>query len=527
MKIQLYTTSPRTSREYRVEAQRLQWFSHYGADGSGFGYAACVLRRKVGFDYADIGYGYRLTIRKGPFRCLFDGQITRITERNTQDGGEIELWALGWVHTATAEVLNRVYLDGRLSQWLSSETPSGSFQPQVFAIDTTGVLLLKPRVGATEDTDFIKADDYTYLRYTFPFGETAGRLTADYATGFDVGPPLKVQIYAGDTLLWEHAVTASGSLDLTATAAGGAYFEIRLVSLATGDVSTEIEDGNGAPLCYAAFYNVKVWSTNVTILDQKVIAEDMITLLSSSAHGLSAETTRLESPGFPLAQAAFESDQTVADILTWACQFGDAGGRPVAWGVTFDDTRRLFMESQAVSNIAYTVNVDDTTTLERAGDWGESAQVVYGVYTDADGYTQRTADYGSAAGVTAVGGYYRRQALNLGNIVSATLAHDLIGVWLNENALPKASGSYTVRRARYPDGRKVAGDELIPGRLLQVREFRALEVEARTNDYRDYVTTFMLAGVLVDAEQGTVELTPAASDGFQRQMTIIEHLLSR
>ena len=516
----LYTNAPTTGREYRInDAVGVQWFSHYGPDGSGFGYLTWRVRRRVGFQYADIGYGFRARAYKGPFRCLFDGQITRIMERTGVEGDEIELWALGWVHVAQADTFNHAYIDGRYTEWQGAEEPDGgSFCPQKFSTDTADRLLLKPRQGETDNGDFVSTNDYTYLRYTFSFGETAARFVADYAVALPGSFPATAQVLSGETVLWESSATEEGSLDLTATA-GQTTFEVRLAMTATGNVSAE--DGT----VYALFENVRVYSENVSVLDQKVIAEDVVALLSAAGHGLSAATRRLASPGFPLTQAVFDTDLTAHDALVWACQFGDSDGNPVAWGVGLDEQRMLFLESQDLETVRYVVYPHDADSLERAGDWSESAQAAYGVYADADGQTQRTATYVSAAGMAAVGGYYRREAVSLSGVVDPTLAAALVQVRLAEHGKPQPSGTYTVRRVYTPDGRPVAFDEVLPGGLVQVVEFRALEVEASPADLRDRATTFMLAGVRVDYDQGFVELmVDTESDGFVRQMAVVEQL---
>ena len=523
MKISILTTDPVTGQEYRItDASGPQWFGHYGPDGSGFGYLSWRVKRRVGFNYADLGYGFRVRVYKGPWLCLFDGQITRITEKTgSGDGDEIELWALGWVHTASSDVFNRIYVDGRYTQWFGSEVPDSPFEPQKFSVDTSDRLLFKPRQGSTDDGDFVSEDDYTYLIYIFPFGESAVRFTADYNVTLPGAFPAKAQVLAGDVLMWESSITGEGSLDLVATN-GAAYFEVRFAMTATGNVTAEDDT------VYALFSNVRVYSVNVSVLDQKVIADDIVTLLSSSYHGLEADTRRVGSPAFSLVQAAFDTDQTPADVLNWACQFGDVNGVVLAWGVGFDDRRLLFLESQDLSTVKYVVHPEDAETLERSGDWSESAQVLYGLYTDALGRTQRTGSYASAGGMRSVGGYYRRQAVNLGSVVNSALAGALVVTKLNEDSRPKTSGAYTVRRVKTTDGRVVPFDELIPGGLIQIREFRALEAEARSADLMDRTTTFMLAGVRVDYEEGTVELMQdVESNEFLRQMAVIEQLMSR
>lgn len=515
MRVQIYTTD-HNGQEYRLEGSGLQTFASYGASGSGFGNASFKLSLKVGLDHRAIGYAYRVRIYKGPWKCLFDGQIVRITE---SAGGQdqIEVWCLGWIHTATADVYNWVYIDNRYNVWQLSETPSGHFQPQKFCVEiANNGLYLKPRRGETTDGTFVLVGDYTYARYVFRFGEEAYRISADYTLALPEGYPAKIQAWCGGALLWEKAVTESGSFDLTC--GGSTYFELRFVS--TLDVDVYVEDDS----VYALFQNLTVYSTPATTFDQGQLAEGFLPLLA--LHGLSDSTLLIGAPGFSFPQAAFENDQTVADMLTWACGFGDAANLPVAWGVGFDDRKMFFLESQPVTDIKYTVKPAEAESLERSGDWSESAQRVYGVYNDEYGQLQRTATLQSASVETVLGGNYRRQPVNLGS-VPAALAVTLLGSWLGENAKPKASGSYTVKSVQSTDGRRVPFDEVLPGGLVQINEWRALESEMNPDDFRDKVTTFMLVGVRVDFDNRTVELMPdEESSSYQRQMTAIEYLMS-
>lgn len=492
-----------------------QWFAHYGADGSGFGYLTFKLRRRIGVDYPDIGYGYPVVMRKGPFRVLFSGQIVRIFERTGSQGGEIEVWALGWVHTATADAHNYIYCDTRLSLWTSSEEPTGSFQPARFDWDTNERLYLKPRRGVDFD-----ADDYTYLRYTFQFGEVATRFVADYDVAFPDSWPGKLEVRdSGGSVLWSAIATGTGSIDVT-TSGSPTYFEVRFYTTAAGENTAEDDT------VYGELTNVKVYSLNVSTLDANPIADDIVELLSDAGHGLSDDTRKIESPGLALEPAAFDTDMTPAQILTWCCQFGNSDGDPLAWGVTMDDRKRLFLETPDLTTIKYIVK-PSRATLERGGDWGESAQKAYGVYTDDQGRVQRTSDRTGQAVIDKLGGYYRRVPIQISGMTDETGVLNAVDLWLDENSDPKVSGSFAVQGGVWaPSGRFVPFDEIVPGGLVQVQEWRAREATLSGNDYRDNVTTFPLAGVRVDEDARTVELIPReTSDAFARQMAIISELI--
>jgi len=198
------------------------------------------MKRRVGIDWPDLGYGYPVWLYKGPFRVLFYGQIMRIDERTGEGGDEIEVWASGWVHTATAEPYNYVYCDTRYDLWQRSEDASGSFQPDNFDTDTSERLRLEPR----RSVDF-EADDYTYMRYTFQFGEPAARITASYDLGLPNSWPGKLEVRDSGGVLWSATATASGTIDLTTTGAP-TYFEVRFYVTAAGENTADDDRGPGS-----------------------------------------------------------------------------------------------------------------------------------------------------------------------------------------------------------------------------------------------------------------------------------------
>ena len=511
----IITTDPVSGVEYRLNDERnRQWFAHYGADGSGFGYLTWRCRRRVGFDYPDLGYAFPVEMRKGPFRVLFSGQIVRIFERSGPQGDEIEVWALGWVHAASADVYNYIYCDTRWTRWQGSEEESGSFQPGRFDWDVNNRLYLKPRRGIDFD-----ADDYTYLRYTFPFGEVATRFVATYDVALPDSWPGKLEVRdSNDVVLWSATATGTGSID-EVTTGSPTYFEVRFYTTAAGE-NTANDD-----TVYGKLTSVKVYSVNVSTLDAKTIGDDLVEFLSGSEHGLSDDDGQVEAPGLALEPAAFDTDMTPAEVLSWCCQFGDNDGNPLAWGVAMDEHKRLFLETQDLTNVRYVVK-PKRASLERGGDWGESAQVAYGVYADAQGEVQRTADRTQQSMVDRLGGYYRRVAVQVSGTTDEDQVLDAVDLWLDEHNAPVESGSFVTRVGVWtPSGQFVPFDEVVPGGLVQVQEWRAQEATFNPNDYRDKTTTFLLAGARVDEDARMVELIPrGTSDAFARQMAIIQEL---
>lgn len=511
----IVTTNPHSNIQHRFRDDRgRQWFLHYGPDGSGFGYLSWRLKRPVGYDYPDIGYGFPVEMRKGPFRILFSGQIVRIVERSGDQGDEIEVWALGWVHVFDADVYNYVYCDTRWTLWVGDEDPSGSFRPDLFDWDTNSRIYFKPRRSVDFD-----ADDYARLRYTFQFGEVATRLTASYDVALPNSWPGKLEIRdSGGTVLWSATATGTGTIDVT-TSGSPTYFEVRFYVTAAGENTAEDDT------VYGKLTDVKVYSVNETTLDGAVVAEDLVALLSVAGHGLSDDVHQIDSPGRALEPCYFDRDMTPADIMNWICQFGDSSGNPLAWGVTFDDRQRMFLEAQRLTDVKYIVR-RRRATLERGGDWGESAQKAYGVYTDDSGAVQRTDDRLKQTAIDDLADYFRRVALQVSGTTDEDRVLEMVDLWLEENGRPSASGSFNVRGGVWTsEGLFVPVDEITPGDLVQVAEWRALEATMTADDYRDNTTTFPLVGVTIDEDARTAELIPrASSNAFERQMAILQQL---
>ena len=513
----IVTENPTSGRSYRLHDDRnRQWFSHYSEDGAGFGYLKWTCQRPVGFDWDDIGYGFPVTMRKGPFKILFDGQITKIKESGGMGSqGSIEIWALGWVHTASADIYNYVYAETRVTRWVVTEDVSGSLRPDRFDVRLSGDdgIYAQPRRGIDYG-----ADDYVRARYTFGFSEGAARITGSYDVAFPNSWPGKLEILDSSGSQWSKTATESGTFDVTVS---GSYVEVRFYCTAAGESTAD--DGD----VYGKLTDVTVFSENVTTLDGKVIADDIAIYLNGNDHGISNDVTLIQSPGRQLSPAYFDTDMTPAEVLSWCCQFGDSDGDPVVWGVDFDENRRMFLEPVDLTTIKYVVSPIQAQ-LERSGDWGESAQVVYAVYSDEGGETQRTADSSDSDMIDRLGGYYIRRALKISGTTDADRIAEAVALWLAENAEPKSAGSFKViGGVSKPTGLFVPYDEIVPGGgLVQVREWRAREATFTGTDYRDNETTFPLAGVKVNEDDMSVELIARGEDSaFGRYMAVIQELI--
>lgn len=519
MRVFFVTRDPQTKREHRIlDAQNIERFLHYGKDGAGYGYLTFDVKRE-NEDYTDLGYGYELVMFKGPFKVLFSGQIVRITQSVKKDGSGMTVWVLGWIHVTGNDRFNRVYCDTRLREWFTIEQADGDLRPNKFNVSTReDVLAIEPRRGIE-----LGVMEYISVFYQFSFGETAKRLTADYQLSIptvwsDAGGGLTLSVLDGnENELWSSSSNSTGSIDVTGS---GGYFEVRLYFSGDAPGASSRND------VFAALGNLRVFSTNETV-NAALVARDVVDQLSTSGHGLSDRVDAIEDVGESLEPAVFTEDKTPKEVLSWAAKFGH-DGQPLAWGVTFDDTRRLFVEVVDGSSIKYEVPKGQIVTAEQSGDWGQRAQVAYGVYQDMQGRTQRTPDIQNSSAIESLGGYWRREAVQLGGPMTQTQAINALVVWMNENEQESITGTFEVKgHVLTPKGKSVPVDEIVPGGLVRVRGWRAFDVHNEGRDYRHTVTTFPLKGVIIRDSEKTAELVPREEiDAFERQLAIIKELQS-
>lgn len=505
-------------RGKRLErALRRRWSSHYRPDGSGFGYLMFSLDRKLGFDYRDIGYNYRIQLCKGLATVLFDGLIKNITE-NQADPDRLDVTALGWNVVAGDDAFNWVFCDTRYMMWRGSETPSGSFRPDTFDYDQQDRIQFKPRRGV----DYA-ANDYTRLRYVFQFGEVAERIKFDWNVALPGSWPGKVEVRdSNGVVLWSKTTTGNGTGVNLTTTGSPTYFEVRFYVTTAGENTAE--DGT----VYARLTNVKVFGVDDTVVDGGVVAKKVhAAVLAQSYHGLSTSTARIASPARALdAASAFDTDLSPEQIMSHICKFGDANGNPLAWGVDMDNRQRLFLETMDLTTIRYVILRESALQAQVAGDVQQSHQKVYGVWTDTVGEVHRSADRIAQAAIDALGGYARRRALPVDGATEEAQVLQAVDLYLAEKSMPEVTSSFTVRGNVYtPALNPVPFDEIKAGGMVQVRDFRAREATLSPNDFRDQWTTFQLVGVEVDEDAHTVRLIPAGDRaGFEQYMALLAQL---
>lgn len=166
------------------DAQGLRWSTHYSEEGSGYGYLQFSLPRKGGQDYSDIGFGYRIIVRKYVDTILFDGNIRQIEDSSGPNGDSINVTAMGAIIEAGDDELLRAFCDSRLTRWeRPGENPNMVYRPDLFAMGSNELgLFIHPNSGAE-----IARADYTMLDYDFYPEETAKRIKFDFTAILGAG----------------------------------------------------------------------------------------------------------------------------------------------------------------------------------------------------------------------------------------------------------------------------------------------------------------------------------------------------
>lgn len=479
-------------------ASEIKWSSYYGHQGGGFGSLTWREDRPIDRDYDDLGFWYRVIVRKGLRKILFDGFITKIEPVSDGRGEHFVITSLGWGTVFEDDTYNRIFADARPGEWAASEDESGTFQPDKFDTATNQYLYLKPR----RSCDFL-ANEYTRLRYTFGFGETPEWIAFNYDLALPNTWPGKLEVRDSVGVLWSAAATGTGSQTLNLNA-GASWVEVRFYVTAAGE-NTAADD----TVC-GKLTDVRISSCEETTI---TITEVLTDLLSARliSRGLSADTSRIAAINKALpSTVAFEADWTPLQMMEWCAQYGGENNALLAWGVELNNLRRVYLEEQDLSTVKYYVRRSSGVQAQVQGDLKKSKQKLYVVYNDEDNQVQRTADVVDSAQIARLGGYYRREAYRLNGNVSAATALEVANHVLNEDSAPIVTTSFNVTDHVYSaTGRKVPIDEIQPGGIVVVSDFRAREATQDPNDYRTQWTSFQLVGVEVDLDNNTARLIPA------------------
>lgn len=438
-------------------------------------------------------------MRKGLDKVLFDGTIRKISEKV---GGEdaIEVTCIGHLAAFGDVIHNVVFSDVRTSEW--DTMGDDEIEDEVFdrfTVSESDGIVIEPK------SVHFGVDNYGGSRYAFSTGESVRRISLDYELelpygGGPSGWPGKAAIVDdADTELWSSDTTGSGSVELYVDTD---YIELRFYVTQSG------ENTASSGTVYVKFSNVVVYSKEDDVVDLAVLLKDLIAELDD--HGISQDTRYIDDVGVELKGAAFENDQPIREIAEWGAKFGTENNKPLAWGIRFTDDRIVFLEEQDLTAIKYLV-MRDISNLEAdvTADFDASAQKVYVTYRTPEGDVVRTSMQEASDIITEFDGRYKMRVVDVGD-VPQDQAETILSLVAEAAKKPVVSSSYAVGGSVLSATRKfVSFDEITPGGLVQIVDFRAHKAALTRGDFRDNVTTFMLVAVEVDYDAGTAKLTPS------------------
>lgn len=471
------------------------WSSFYGAEGGGFGSLTWKEDRAIGHDYNDVGFLFPVVLRKGLCNVLFDGVIVQIQENKSASGDTITCTAVGWGAFFSFDRYNKVYKDARPGEWKGYSRGHSTYVPDKFDIDTQSRLYIRPRKGV----DFL-ANEYSYLRYVMPFDRHVSRVRLHWDLALPYSWPGRLELRDSTGVLFYR--TATGSGDSTVLAGADAdYMDMRFYVTAAG------ENTAGQDTVYGKLEGAVVIGEAMENISAQDVANDLVDFLAG--RGISSSHTRVEDPGTHLpSSVVFAEDWTPKEILNWVCQFGGSNGTLLAWGVTTDTQRKIYLETQDLSTIRWMIEGGSIEASAQA-DATQSAQKMYAVYRDQDNQVQRTADVLAQMQIDELGGNFIRAALRVDGSLDSKSVDNVLAMELDQAKNPKAQTSFSVTgQVLGPGGKAKAADEVKAGGVVAVKDFRSRETQLASGDARTQWTSFQLVGVEYDEESRTVRMTP-------------------
>lgn len=502
----------------------LSWSTYYGPEGSGYGAMTVRFPRAVGFDYRDIAFGYGVRVRYGLETILFDGQVRQVKEAVVGGVNMIEVTALGWGTAFGDDRLNWVFCDTRFGAWTVDPEPLGFFRPDRFSTDQNDRLYI-----ALRSNQFYEQYDYMSIRYALPSGQVLSRMSADWELNIPddwLGTvQMRVRTNGPENFL-NQVADGSGSFDQNVSIGAPTWVELQLRFTAADGTNYAMGEGED-DIVWCALTNVKVYAEDTGDVTGQLIFLKLVEDMSASEHGLSDDTSQVEDPGLTLEPAAFDSDWSLERIAQWVCGFGDSDGNMLAWGLRLDDQKTMFLETVDRLTVGYSVRREAQVRAETAGDWQRSWQKRYGVYRDADGVVQRTADAEDTETIEALGGYARRSQLEVSVTTDPAVVDSLLDLAIAEQGPMRTKSSLQVSGFVQTEN---AGDvfcELMQaGKMVRVQDFRAREAAlTATYDLSDTYTTGLATVVEVDAVAHTAKVVLGVeSETLARYLAILGQL---
>lgn len=500
-----------------------------------------VLDRSSSRDWPDVGYGHTVIVREG-LDALWRGYIRAIDQgveeiRITAAGTSALLDDYTYIGgTAPAGTFGRLWDDTRYGRWLpvTRQGASNAFRPELYEMDTDARLSICPRDGETYGTT--GTNKYGAFYYTCPY-DTIKRVTFTYdfvdPDNWEVELVSMDANRANQNVEWTLAATAAGAADQT-LATDRARLELKLYyNAANAAYAGGTEAG-----CRIVVTALHVYGLNDVAPTVTDVATDIVAQLQAGTD-IENDVTQIEAIALTLSPLFYEKAETCLEGLRDAASFGDANYEDIAWGVESGGAR-LFLRAPDRDAMRYVVPAEHCRRLSaKGGTYQGYCSAATGTYIDANGEQQFTDTYyahvttaGIVANTTATGddlasavyGVEREEVVDFGRL-GAVLAAAYIQEYVTAHGHPQVNASFEVFgevQDLLRGGAWIMPYEMLPGYLVQVPHFRAVEAEGVAGvDLREWDTTFMLAGLDYDAEQGAAKLVPeGAPDDLEKILEV-------
>lgn len=497
-----------------IDFSDLTFSNHTSSSGSGFGFLKFTINRDHRIDYPDIHLFYNIKLYKQSSTLLFDGLITKITEKTEN----IEIECVGFNTVLSFDIYNFILSDRRLNRWSTGCTPSGSFRPDKFNQDkswendefeTVNGLTFQPKNGVQ-----LSNEDYTYFRYRFQFNEKVKRLSFSWSSQFPNNWPGQVIINdeLGNTLFSKNT-SGDGVEDILLSSEGNyviVYFKATADGLNTAEEDT----------VYFRMWDITVYSTQEDVNASEVLRTAAKYMAVN--YNFSYDFTDIKDTGFLLDQAAYDEDKYLNEVVTDAAnKYGSNDFTPILWGVRMDDHKRFFMEKRSEEPLFWYI-LDEVEDFEITNDIFNSYQKYYAKYIDNDGLEQKTSRYSDDRRIKDYGNYYRTKLIELGEN-SLTQVNQALLYALNTDNEQTIRTDFKVRSIKNNFGQQIPFDEIKSGFWLEIPNIQTKEGLNYDSIYKVFISK-----VEIDLENGESSLTPEDNiDSFEKYMEYLSSLVSQ
>jgi len=237
--------------------------------------------------------------------------------------------------------------------------------------------------------------------------------------------------------------------------------------------------------------------------------------LDSSYNGIAAITKEVE----PMVFEFEPPDKALKSVVLAR----DSSDQLLAWGIEFNDLRRIFLEVQDLDTIKYKIPAK-RGQVSVSGSVQKSIQQLRVIYKNKVGdqvYTDWIADSDAY-----FEGSFRRKSVRIDNVDTDTEATEYGTLLLDESKKAKRSQSISISEGEIftNDMVPVRIEDIQAGSLVMIEESRSGEADSAT-DARNNWTTEMIVAVEIDYGNKKAKLIPASSESdFAHYMRELERL---